>query len=982
MSKVMKWLSLLILCSGTVSFAQDNIPERYLEVRGISELDLKPLGKAVAHLSDGSGDIQTIQTGADGSFSFKLEINKQYTIEVEKEGLIAKKISFNTAMPDEEKGVWVNEFSIGLVKYCEGVDYSILKEPVDIVKFDPKRREFVSDRDYVNRMRPRLENVLARYDQCLMDKYEDAIKKGDQAFNQNNMKEAIAGYQEALEIYPRETYPTKQINEINRQLGRQQKSTEEAEKKELSDKEENYNLALAKASVAYTRKDFGTAKQYYQEAMALKPGESIPGGRLQEIEVILAKKAQEAAKIKETDVAYKQNVLKADSLLKSKNYQAAREQYAKASAIKPAEGYPKAKSLEIDKIEEANVRSAETARKQAAELEYQAILTQADNQFKAKSYDEAKATYGKALAIKPSDPYASQRIKVVENSMIAERQLAQEEQANKQYREIIGSADQLLQAREWDKAREVYEKALAIKPEDQYAQSKISAIENTIAAERAAKIKSAEEGYKSAIGAANTAITQKSYVQARELLQKALTVKPGDAYATGRMGELDKIMEEQRIMLEQEASKKKRYDESLAAADKLLLSGNLQGARNAFTTLLQIKPGDAYASQKISAIDNLMAAKIAGKQRETDSSFRVTMAIGVELMVRREFEKARESFQQALVIKPGDVSATGKLREAEMILSQEQERQAMELAKKKNYDEILARADRQMNEKQYAASRRSYEEAMAVLPAEVYPRQRIDEIISILNDEEKTLASKIATDNAYTVAMASADKYSKLKEYSKAKEEYYRAISLKPGEQLPKTRLAGVEELITLQLQEQVQAKEKADAYAEAINTGNIQYAGKNYAAAKSSYTEALKLMPDDKLAREQIARIDKILLSASRFTKPAVTSGPAPDKVKTTEPVISELKFKTESERQKYQDELKKKYPEGITLEKYREQFRETYRYIIIRDNQAMDYRQIRYLTYNGIQYSMNGTSITQLYFLSQVKTRQGESFQEIDIQ
>ncbi len=44
------------------------------------------------------------------------------------------------------------------------------------------------------------------------------------------------------------------------------------------------------------------------------------------------------------------------------------------------------------------------------------------------------------------------------------------------------------------------------------------------------------------------------------------------------------------------------------------------------------------------------------------------------------------------------------------------------------------------------------------------------------------------------------------------------------------------------------------------MNEGNMQLTGKKYAAAKSSYLEALKVMPDDKLAREQIARIDKIL--------------------------------------------------------------------------------------------------------------------------
>ena len=237
-----------------------------------------------------------------------------------KDGLVGKKISFNTTMPDEEKGTWINEFSIGLVKYCDGVDYSALKEPVDIVKFDPKRRQYVSDKDYVGRMRPRIENVLAKYDQCMMDKYDAAIKKGNEAYQQKNMEEAIAAYKEAQEIYPRETFPTKQINEINNQLNKQQKSAENSQKQEeekslkqeqerqkleqenlkkeqeiqrqkQQEFEDNYNQVLAKASVAYTRNDYPAAKQYYQEALKIKPAETLPKSRVDEIETILAKKA-------------------------------------------------------------------------------------------------------------------------------------------------------------------------------------------------------------------------------------------------------------------------------------------------------------------------------------------------------------------------------------------------------------------------------------------------------------------------------------------------------------------------------------------------------------------------------------------------------------------------------------------------------------------------------------------------------------------
>jgi hypothetical protein len=163
---------------------------------------------------------------------------------------------------------------------------------------------------------------------------------------------------------------------------------------------------------------------------------------------------------------------------------------------------------------------------------------------------------------------------------------------------------------------------------------------------------------------------------------------------------------------------------------------------------------------------------------------------------------------------------------------------------------------------------------------------------------------------------------------------------------------------------------------------GNMQLTGKNYAAAKNSYLEALKVLPDDKLAKEQVARIDKILLSIKKpVVKKEVVAAAPVEKPKVNN-ALGELNFKTESERQNYLDELKKKYPAGITLEKYTEQYKEILRYVIIREDKAQEYREVRFLTYNGYQYSVSGKPITQQYFQSQVKTRQGESFQEIDMQ
>lgn len=1199
--------------------AQNSEPERYLEVRGMSELDMEPLPRATAKLYEGSNLVKTIQTGADGSFSFRLEVNKQYEIVLEKDGLISKKISFNTQMPDEEKGTWMNEFSMGLVKPCSGVDYSVLKEPVDRVSFDAKRREFVSDKDYVNRMRPRIESLLMKNDQCHLDKYEETVKKADQLASQNRYQEAIATYQEAHEIYPSEVYPTKKITELNSQINKQENSAElykkvvaeadaliaqqkytealqkyrtasnlnpqetypkqkateietalaqkQAEQKALQTTEDRYNQAMAKASVAYTRKDYATAKQYYQEALSIKPSESLPKSRVSEIETIEAKKAAEdASRAAEAtrkaafENDYKALISTADEHYKAKRFDEARAAYAQALTMKPADPYPmqrvkaientmmaeqaaaqkrndatyneaiaagnlaltkkqfpqakesfqKALTIKPDdltaksKLVETDRLAEDYLQQKSVEEQFSKVVQTADASFAAKDYPKAKESYTQALALKPGDSYAQTRIKAIDN-LVAAEQAARQKSINEsynaafsagnnaiaqnqfalaresfqkaltfkpndpaatsrlgevdrlaadynkrqaveeQYKKLVQSADALYASKDLSGAKHAYQQALALKPGDSYVQSKITAIDNAVAAEQAARIKATEDGYKAAVGAANTAISQQSYEQAKEFLQKAISIKPGDAYATGKISEVDRLILEKQKRLEQEKLLATQYGEAIASADRLFNARDYTGAKLSYSRALQIKPGDAYASQKIVSIDNLLAAETAQKQKEIEESYKNAMDKGTNFMVTKNYPSAKEAFMQALAIKPGDGSARQKLSESELLLKQEQDRQAAELAKKKKYDEVIRAADQFFTQKNFANAKNSYEQAIGLIPAETYPRQRLEETVKAIAEQERILADQKAKDLSYNQALANADKFFRAKDYVQARDEYNRALSLKPNETFPKSKVAEMENLIRIRQKEQDDAKARTDSYTAAIKAGNEAFESKNYTQARNSYTEALKFLPGDLLATDQIKKIDYLVAEAERvkkaeeekkaayealissankffdagnypsakeeykkalvvdpnsaFAKQRIarideinralsqaisksnTQTSAGTQKAQTSASLGDLSFKSESERQLYLDGLLKKYPPGITLEKYNEQYREVYRYIIIRENKAQEFRHVKFKTYSGSQYSMNGKPITQQYFLSQVKQREGESFTETDM-
>ncbi len=1343
MFRILAILLAIELCLIGVVCAQDQpAPEKYLDVRGISELEMEPLGRATVNLYEGTTKIKSIQTGADGSFSFRLDVNKQYTIEVEKEGLISKRISFNTQMPEDEKGTWMNEFSIGLLKPCSGMDYSVLKQPVDQVKFDARKREFLSDKDYATSMRSKIESLMMKNDQCLMNSYESLVKKGDQIAAQKKYDEAINTYKEAQKIFPNEEYPARRIAEMNAMINKQQNSADmlqklvseadaltsqgkmtdalakykqavaldpannysagkiaeiegELKKQQSAQQarqsiEDRYNQAMAKASVAYTRKDFAAARTFYQEALSIKPGESLPMSRVKEIEVVLEQKAaedaaraSEKAKKEAFEKEYLNTIAQADALFKEKKFEEAQQAYAKAITMKPSESYPaqriktienaraseqanliktqeegynaamaaannalakeqfelakesyrkaltikpddlsaKSKLAQVDQLVEqynkrkstdeqysnhiqsgdalmskkeysqakasyaqaltlkpgdkyaqtkiaavdnlvaaeqalvqkrkaeaynqfmgegnnalalnqfakakesygkallekpedplAKSKLAETgrladnyAKQQSVDEQYKNFITAADARFSEKDYTGAKENYSKAVLLKPGDKYAQTRITSIDNLVAAEQasnqkrkleaynqfvsdgtkalkenqfQLARQSfekaltekpddafakskivetdrlaEAYKkqmasevQYKELIQTADAQYTAKDYSGARENYNKAALLKPSDKYASSRVLTIDNLIAAEQAAKAKAIEDGYQSALGAANTAIAQKSFTQAKEFLQKALTFKPGDVLARNRIADVERMEAEQQRKMAEEQKLSVLYKETISAADKYLADKDYSNARLYYNKALQIKVTDGYASQKLASIDNLIAAEQALKVKQTEESFKMAMDKGNAFSLSKDYGKALEAYKEALSIIPANNNARQKITETESLIRQEQERMQSEQARKKKYDETIRIADQYFNAKNYTNAKTSYEAAQGILPGDTYSRQRIDESVKLIAETEKKLADEKALDNAYNLALSSAEKSFAAKDFVQAKNEYGRALQLKPAESLPKTRITEIEKIIAQREKDLAETKARAEGYTNSINAGNQAFERKDYATARTAYNEALKYMPGDGLASDQIKKIDYLIAEGERVRKAeqerkaafdacirnadqlfdegkypmskeqykkALTIDPssayakqkiekiddinrklaqAPAKSNTagttsTPKVVAaipmgDINFKTESERQLYLDNLKNKYPSGITLEVYKENYKETFRYIIIRENQAQEFRRVHFKTYNGDQYSVNGKPITQQYFTSQVKTREGESFREIQMQ
>ncbi len=161
------------------------------------------------------------------------------------------------------------------------------------------------------------------------EKYNKALKTGDQLFADKEYNGALASYIEAAELKKNEKYPQDQIVKINKIV---------ADSRPVDD---TYNKAIAEGDRLFGMKDYSDAIIAFSKAREIKPAETYPGQRITEINKI----------IEETKLArsseYNKALEVADKHYSTKVFDQAIEAYENAAKMNPGDSYPE---LQIGKI--------------------------------------------------------------------------------------------------------------------------------------------------------------------------------------------------------------------------------------------------------------------------------------------------------------------------------------------------------------------------------------------------------------------------------------------------------------------------------------------------------------------------------------------------------------------------------------------------------------------------------------------------------
>nr|MDQ3048668.1 hypothetical protein [Bacteroidota bacterium] len=782
------------------------------DVKGTIKKNKKKLEGAVVTLYRGSQQVQQVTTPSNGRFQVSMDLNAEYTLTITKAGHILKKFYFNTKAIPEDRAK-------------EGFG----GQDIEVTIF-----ELPKDPNVVAQINTILSQPMAKF------YYDDNLKEidFDKAYSKSMLDELA------------------KLNQIEQEANK--KAEEEAKQQQAleSAAASKYEAAIAKADAAFSKKDYTTAKAAYQDALTFKK-EQYPLNKIIEIEKLIA----DAGKNAQIEADYKAAIAKADAALATKSYEAAKSGYNEALKLKSEEAYPKTKLAEID------AALAKLAGEKELNAKYDAAIAKADKAFSAKTYDLAKAGYNEAIALKATEKYPKDKILEIDKILgdLAAKEKAEKE-LNAKYDAAISKGDKALASKDYTNAKAGFTEASGLKPAEAYPKTKLAEIDKLlgdVAAKEKAE-KELNEKYAAAVAKGDKALAAKEYVNAKSGYSEASALKAAEQYPKDKITEIDKILADlaakdkaEKDKLAKEKELEAKYLAALAKGDASLAKKEYALAKAGYTEALTYKSGEQYPKDKLAEIDKAMAD--AAKSAEIEAKYKAAIAKADAALKAKTYDAAKVSYNEALTLKSTEQYPKDKLAEIENLLAKDAA--SKELNEK--YNSAIAKADKALLAKSYDDAKTGYNEALGIKSAEAYPRTKLAEIDKLLADlaaKEKAEADKLAKakelEEKYKAAITKADAALGVKEYASAKGSYNEALALKATEKYPKDKIAEIDAILA----KEMGAKQLDEKYKAAIAKGDAGLGSKDYASAKTGYTDALGLKPGEQYPKDKLLEVEKAL--------------------------------------------------------------------------------------------------------------------------
>jgi tetratricopeptide (TPR) repeat protein len=794
-------------------------------------------GVTVSIVSNGA-TIASSTTSSNGKYSVNAAVpkNSVFTIVYAKAGMVSKKITVDASKINEEDLPAGNEvplptLDLDLFGERDNVDFSFLdSQPVAEFEYNTRKGGMVPDLVASEAVKKKINDLLLKADKDKMEadmKYQQAIQAAAAAEGKEEYEEAIAKYEEALTYKPTEQMPANKIVELEALLQAQQQA-----KLEQEQKDREYNNLIEAADNLRDQDKLAEAVSKYKEALT-KKNEQYPKDQISALEAQIEQRKKEV----ENQAAYDELIKKGDMFLKQNSLKTARDKFTEASKLKPSEQYPKDKLAEIEK------KMKEAEEKEALKKQYDDAIAAGDGMFDAENYEGAKEKYEEALAIENSSTYAKGRIAEC-TKRINEANAAKE--LEEKIANLLKEGNDAIPPKNYDVAKAKFEEVLTLDSENAEAKEKLAMVLQKMEAEAEELAK--KKQFDDLVAEGDNAVSSENFDTGISKYEEALNIM-----SSSEVEAKLKDAREKKQALEQAAAKKADYDKAMEEGEALLISGNLEDAKQKFQTASSIDPTQQAPKDKIEEINKMLADQKEAQEQQAKYDAAITKADN--LYNAKDWKPALDAYKEAIelqensngIIDGGTGHAQQRVVEIENILKEESE--AAEL--KAQIEGLIAEASSLYNQKKLEAAKGKYEEVLKLDPANQIASDEINkinnELAAMKDEQEREEAFNKLRDKGYALADQ--------KKYNDAKLKLQEALTLKEDAAVS----AKIQELNAL-IQSEQDAQALDEQYDNAISQAQSLESANDLNGAISKYQEASNLKPSESMPKQKIEELKQKL--------------------------------------------------------------------------------------------------------------------------